>query len=105
MVIGRKQGIALLIFGLVLLTGGILVLITVPAWGDWIADYPALVMQQEIPDQAAPVVQAMIGFVFGPLLEQVGDYMRIAGYFMGSLLTLVSIVIASAGTMASMKRV
>jgi hypothetical protein len=50
MVLGKKQGAAMLIFGLLLLTGAILVLITVPSWGNWIADYPA---------QAAQVAQAI----------------------------------------------
>jgi len=101
MAIGKKQGIGILIFGLLLLTGGILVLITVPSWGDWIMDYPAMVLQKQVPAQAAPTVQAMISFVFGPLLEQVGEYIRIAGYFVGSLLTLVALVVTSAGTMLS----
>ena len=38
--LGKPQGIAAVIFGLILLTGGILVLIFVPSWGRWIADYP-----------------------------------------------------------------
>jgi hypothetical protein len=104
MVIGRKQGIGILVFGLLLLTGGILVLVTVPSWGDWIMGYPEQVLQQQVPDQAAPTVQAMIGFVFGPLLEQVGEYIRIAGYFLGSLLTLIALVISSVGTMLSTRR-
>jgi hypothetical protein len=102
--IGRKQGVGILIFGLILLTGGILVLLTVPSWGDWIIGYPATVLQKQVPAQAAPTVQAMIGIIFGPLLEQVGEYIRIAGYFVGSLLTLVALVVTSAGTMLSTKR-
>ena len=104
MVIGRKQGVAILIFGLIILTGGILVLITVPSWGDWITGYPGQVMQQQIPEEAAPTVQAMIGIVFGPLLEQVGGYMKIAGYFVGSLLTLIALAATSVGTILVTKR-
>jgi hypothetical protein len=47
--------------------------------------YPAQVLQQPVPEEAAPIVRAMIGIVFGPLLVQVGKYMRTAGYFIGSL--------------------
>ena len=99
MVIGKKQGIGIMIFGLLLLTGGILVLITVPSWGNWIAGYPEKVLQQQIPAQAAPIVQAMVGIIFGPLLDQIGGYMKIAGYFGGSLLSLIALVITSVGTM------
>jgi hypothetical protein len=104
MVIGRKQGIGILIFGILLLIGGILVLVTIPSWGDWIMGYPAMLLQQQIPAQAAPIVQAMMGFVFGPLLGQVGEYIRIAGYFVGSLLTLIALVVTFAGTMLSTRR-
>ena len=99
MKIGKSQGVMVLILGLLLLTGGILVLVTVPSWGNWISDYPGQVMQQQIPAQAAPIVQAMLGIVFGPLLEQVGEYVEIAGYFVGSLLTIIALAISSVGTM------
>jgi hypothetical protein len=97
MVIGKKQGIGILILGLLFLTGGILVLITVPSWGNWIAGYPAEVLQKQIPAQAAPTVQAMLGIIFGPLLSQVGEYIRIAGYFVGSLFSLIALAITSVG--------
>jgi hypothetical protein len=97
MTIGKPQGISILILGLLLLTGGILVLITVPSWGDWIMGYPEQVLQQQIPTQAESIVQAMMGIVFGPLLEQVGEYVQIAGYFVGSLLTIIALAVSSAG--------
>lgn len=97
MVIGKKQGVAISIFGLIFLAAGILVLITVPSWGNWITGYPGQVMQQQIPNEAAPTVQAMIGIVFGPLLEKVGSYIEIAGYFVGSLLTLIACAVTSIG--------
>jgi hypothetical protein len=99
MKIGKPQGAMILTFGLILLTGGILVLITVPSWGDWIAGYPATVLAQQIPTQAAPTVQAMINFVFGPLLVQVGSYIKTAGYFGGTLLSLAAIGMSSVGAM------
>jgi len=101
MVIGKKQGVAILIFGLLLLTAGILVLITVPSWGNWIAGYPAQatqMAQQQAPAQVAPVVQAILGVVLGPIISQVGQYMQIAGYFVGSLLTLISLLVSTAGS-------
>ncbi len=97
MKIGKPQGAMILTMGLALLTGGILILVSVPAWGDWIKGYPELVLQQQIPPQAEATVQAMIGIVFGPLLRQVGGYVQAAGYFGGSLLSLISLAVASAG--------
>jgi hypothetical protein len=99
MTIGKKQGMMVLILGLLLLTGGILVLVTVPSWGDWISGYPAQVAQKDVPAQAAPVVQAVSGIIFGPLLNQVGEYIKIIGYFVGSLFTLIALMISSVGTM------
>jgi hypothetical protein len=99
MKIGRPQGVVILILGLLLLTGGILVLVTVPSWGNWISGYPTQVIQKEIPDQAAPVVQAVLGIILGPLIDQIGGYIKIAGYFGGSLLTLIALVVSGVGTM------
>jgi prepilin signal peptidase PulO-like enzyme (type II secretory pathway) len=107
MVIGRKQGIGILILGLLLLTGGILVLVVAPSWGSWIADYPAqaaLVVEQQAPAQAAPIAQAILGFVLGPLIEQVGGYLQIAGYFAGSLLTLMALALTSVGMVLVTRR-
>lgn len=71
MKIGKEQGIAILVFGLILLTAGILVLVAVPSWGEWIASYPEKIASStSLPAQAAPIVQGMSG-IFGPLLEQV----------------------------------
>jgi hypothetical protein len=97
--IGKPQGVLVLILGLLLLVGGILVLITVPSWGDWISGYPELVMKQQVPDQVAPTVQVMLGIIFGPMLTQIGEYIRIIGYFVGSLFTLIALVISSVGAM------
>lgn len=99
MKIGRPQGVMILILGLLLLTGGILILVTVPSWGDWISGYPVQVLQKEIPAQAAPVVQAVLGIILGPLINQIGGYIKTAGYFGGSLLTLIALAASSAGTM------
>lgn len=99
MEIGKPQGVMILILGLLLLTGGILVLITVPSWGAWISGYPDQVMQQKLPPQAAPMVHAMVGIIFGPLLQQVGKHLQTAGYFLGCLLTLIALAASSVGTM------
>lgn len=98
MSIGKRQGVAILIFGLILLTAGILVLIAVPSWGGWIADYPAKIASMSLPPQAAPIVQGM-GAIFGPLFKQVGGYIKTVGYFIGSLLTIISIGVTTAGAM------
>lgn len=90
MTIGRPQGIAVLIFGLILFAYGVLVLIFVTGWGRWIGEYPQQLAGISVPPEAAPVVQGMRG-VFGPLLVQVGGYMEIMGYFAGALMTLVSL--------------
>jgi hypothetical protein len=98
MKIGRPQGVMVLLMGLVLLTVGILVLATVPAWGDWIGNYPAQAAAGEIPAQVAPVAQAMLNFVLGPLIVQIGGYIQVAGYFIGSLITFIAVVVSGAGT-------
>ncbi len=98
MKIGRSQGVAILILGLVLLTGGILVLISVPSWGGWISGYPEQIAAAPFPPEAASIAQGIVG-VLGPLLEQVGGYVRIAGYFVGSLLTIISLGVTAAGIM------
>ena len=90
MSIGRPQGVAVLIFGLILFTYGVLVLIFVTGWGRWIADYPQVLANLSVPPEAAPVVKGMRG-VFGPLLVQVGGYMEIMGYCAGALMTLISL--------------
>ena len=73
-----------------------MVLIFVTGWGRWIADYPQQLANLSVPPEAAPVVQGMRG-VFGPILQQVGGYMEIAGYFAGALMTLVSLGPISVG--------
>jgi len=98
MKLGKTQGIAILILGLVLLTGGILVLVSVPSWGNWIAGYPGQIAATPLPPQAAPIIQGM-GGIFGPLLEQVGGYISVVGYFVGSLLTIVSLGVTAAGAL------
>jgi prepilin signal peptidase PulO-like enzyme (type II secretory pathway) len=107
MVIGRKQGIGILILGLLLLTAGILVLVVAPSWGSWIADYPAQAAQtieQQATPEAAPIAQTVLGFVLGPLIEQVGGYIQTAGYFAGSLLTFIALVVTTVGTIAATRR-
>ena len=49
-----------------------------------------------LPAQAQPLAGG-IKAIFGPLLEQVGGYVRAAGYFGGSLLTVVSLAMMGAG--------
>lgn len=100
MKLGRPQGIAVLVLGILLLAGGILILVSVPSWGGWIADYPKQVAQMPLPPQVAPVAQGIAG-VFGPLLQQIGGYIRTVGYFAGSLLTVISLVITAAGAMVT----
>lgn len=103
MTLGKTQGIGILVFGLLMLTGAILILVTVPSWGNWIADYPAQaaqVAQAQAPQQAAPVILSIINIVLGPIIHQVGNYLYTVGYFVGSLVLLISIVLCSAGSMA-----
>ncbi|MDD4874035.1 MAG: hypothetical protein PHE15_03570 [Dehalococcoidales bacterium] len=97
MVINKKQGIGMLIVGLLPLTIGILIIITIPSWGNWLADYPELVLQQQLPAEASAMVQVIVGVIFGPLLNQVGEWMRIVGYFIGGLVTLIGLIITFRG--------
>ena len=97
MKLGKPQGMALMTLGLLLLTGAILVLIYVPSWGHWIGTYPERLAQAQVPPEATGVVKGIKGGL-GPLITQIGDnYIRTAGYFMGSLMTIVSLALTSAG--------
>jgi hypothetical protein len=90
----RKTGLPVLMMGLILLCAGILVLVYIPQWGDWIHNYPQTVMQKQLPPEAQ-AAKGMMQFALGPLIVQIGDYMRIAGYFVGSLITLSSLGITT----------
>ena len=97
MKLGKPQGIAIMTLGLLLLTGGILVLVYVPSWGHWIGTYPERLAQAQVPAEAEGVVKGIRGGL-GPLITQIGDnYVRTAGYFIGSLLTIVSFALTSVG--------
>lgn len=94
----KARGIGVLVFGLILLAGGILILVYVPCWGNWIAGYPAQLLKMPFPPEAAPIAKG-IGGVFGPLLQQVGGYVRTIGYFIGSLMTIAAIGVTCTGSM------
>jgi hypothetical protein len=96
MKIGRTQGFGIMFMGLVLLATAILVIINVPEWGRWVANYPSTIDPSTLPEQAQPVAGA-IGTVFGPLIDQIGGYLQTAGYFIGALVGLVSLVVTGAG--------
>ena len=96
MKIGRPQGFGIMFMGLVLLTAAILVLVTLPNWGKFVAAYPGTIDPSGLPLQAQPVAGA-VGTVFGPLLHQVGGYVQTIGYFVGTLLTIISLAVTGAG--------
>lgn len=95
--LGRVPGLVALTYGLIILAAGITVIVVVPSWGNWIADYPASVNPAALPPEAAPMIRGWLT-LFGPLLEQVGGYIQVAGYFVGSLITLLSLVPIGVGT-------
>ena len=92
----NARGIGVTVFGLILLVVGILILVFVPGWGNWIAGYPAQLLKMPFPPEAAPMAKGLAG-AFGPLLQQVGSYVRIASYTIGSLVTIIGIGITYAG--------
>ena len=98
MKVGKAQGMAIGVFGLLLLIGGILVLVYVPSWGNWMADYPGQAAKTPFPAEVAPIAKG-VGAVLGPVLVQVGGYLKAAGYFIGSLLTIVSLGVLCVATM------
>ncbi|MCM8748962.1 hypothetical protein NET02_07395 [Thermomicrobiaceae bacterium CFH 74404] len=49
---GRAPGFVALTYGLILLAAGITVLLVVPSWGNWLADYPASVNPATLPPEA-----------------------------------------------------
>jgi hypothetical protein len=92
----RKAGLPVLLMGLILLTTGILVLVFIPQWGDWVRNYPQTVLQKQLPVEAQSA-KGMMQFALGPLIQQIGDYLRIVGYFAGSLITLISLGLSTIG--------
>jgi hypothetical protein len=96
MKIGKAQGIVMLVMGLVLLSAAILVLITVPPWGKWIADYYSTVDLSTLPSQSQAVAGGVKGML-GPLVQQMGNYMRTGGYFIGSLMSIISLAVCGVG--------
>ncbi len=97
MQVGRAPGVAGVLLGLLIMSVGILVLAVLPGWGGWIHDYPASVLAGPLPPEAAPMVQALIRVVLGPLIAQVGSYIQLVGYFLGSLLVVLSLFPLGAG--------
>ena len=104
MLICKKPGISNLLVGLLPLAIGILIIITIPSWGNWLAGYPELVLQQELPAEASSLVQVILGVIFGPLLDQVGEWIGIVGYFVGGLVTLIGLVITLRGLTSLRKK-
>ena len=92
----KLRGVGVSCFGLILLTCAILVLIFVPSWGRWVAAYPAQIAELPFPPEAAPMVAGITALI-GPLLEQIGGYIQVVGYFIGSLLTLIALGVTSIG--------
>jgi hypothetical protein len=90
MEMNRKAGAPMLLMGLILLCTGILVLVFIPQWGDWIKNYPQTVLQRQLPAEAQ-AAKGMMQFALGPLIQQIGDYLRTVGYYVGSLITLISL--------------
>lgn len=96
--LSRKAGVPVLAMGLIMLTAGILVLVFVPQWGQWIGDYPEKVIRSQIPAEAQATVKGMMQFSLGPLIERIGHtYVKIGGYFGGSLLTIMSLGMTAVG--------
>jgi len=100
----KKPGINNLIVGLLPLAIGILIIITIPSWGNWLAGYPDQVLQQQLPAEASATVQVIVGIIFGPLLDQVGGWIGIVGYFVGGLVTLIGLVVTFNGLTSLRKK-
>ena len=98
MEMGKGQGLAILTMGLLILTGAILVYVSLPDWGNYIAGYPAAITAS-IPAEAQEEMASVTGMLqlVSPLLSNVGGYIQKIGYFVGSLLTLISLAISAAG--------
>jgi hypothetical protein len=96
----KGQGFIMVFMGLVLLTAAILIFITLHSWGTWIADYPNTLSLSSLPAEAQAqggVFLNVYKVFFGPLLGQVGGYMQVAGNFVGSLITVASLAVSTAG--------
>ena len=98
----NARSIGMAVYGLILLAVGILILVKVPGWGNWLAGYPAQLLKMPFPPEAAPVAGGLAG-AFGPLLAQVGSWVRIVAYTIGSLVTLAGIGVTGMGCMMMRK--
>jgi hypothetical protein len=98
MEMGKGQGFAILIIGLLMLTGAILVYVSLPDWGNYIASYPTAIAAS-IPAEAQEEMASVSGMLqlVSPLLSHVGGYIQKIGYFIGSLLALISLAISVIG--------
>lgn len=96
MVLGKRQGYLLICVSLVMATLAGFVFASIPKWGDWISSYPQSIDLTNIPAQAQTYVGGMLG-VLGPVIEQSGSYMQVAGNFGTILLSLISVAIFTAG--------
>jgi hypothetical protein len=96
-----------MIIGLLVLIAGIVTIVVLPGWGKWLADYPGTISSSFIgslpatSQAAAAGSLASINAVFTPLLEKLGDWIKLAGYGVGALLALLGICIALGGMMKS----
>lgn len=96
----KNKGYLMIVAGCLVLTIALIIMIVIPSWGHWIGDYPDTITLDQLPAEtqtmAAPMVSVLKGFL-GPLIYQIGEYMAIVGYFMGTLFTLISLGIISMG--------
>ncbi|XUW99401.1 MAG: hypothetical protein TUN42_05740 [Dehalogenimonas sp.] len=96
---GNKRGLAIILLSLVPATIAILVFITLHAWGNWMQSYIGTINPADYPAAAAGPLGAMKD-ILGPVIVQVGQYMKVVGNFFGTVIGLVAIGVFIRGVMA-----
>jgi hypothetical protein len=99
-----------IIIGLIVLIAGIIIMIVVPGWGKWLADYPATVSTAFIgtlPDSAtqasATGTLAALNAVLIPIITEVAGWIKAAGWGGGAFTALIGIFVMLGGMMKSEK--
>ncbi|AGG06894.1 MULTISPECIES: hypothetical protein [Dehalococcoides] len=87
----RKHGIGIMALSCLILTGAVLIFISVPDWGNFIGSYFQGVNPDEYSPQVAPLLSTWKS-LFSPLLAQVGGYMKAAGIFGGCALSIMGLI-------------
>ncbi|MEQ4488077.1 MAG: hypothetical protein AAC993_04495 [Dehalococcoides mccartyi] len=93
----RKHGFGIMALGCLILTGAVLVFISIPEWGNFIGSYFQGINPDDYSAQVTPLLTTWKS-LFSLLLAQVGGYMKAAGIFGGCALSIMGLIALFVGT-------